>query len=589
MQEARAVGVEDADVAASTVIHTGTGADAMPRLAADRLTLEVGAYLLLWLLAAGLRLWDLGTPLLSADEGRRALAALQLTRGDVSSLAAGPVLMYGTAALFFLFSASDFTARLLPSLAGLAVVFYPYLGRRWFGREAALGATLLLAISPSLVGASRQLDGELPALALLGGAALAYAQAREGGGRLAFALAGLLAGLTLACGPSSFALVVPLGLAFGLTQALAGRLPADSSQLLGRWRPWALPGALGLLLVATGLLSQPQGVQTGVIDPLALWLGSFAGGVRVWPAVVATLAVYEPAVVLGAVAALVLLPWLGAGARFALVWGTVAVLAAGFAAGPGASGLSYIVLPWALAGGTAVAELWRQGRRRLAPAEAALFLCSTLPAVWLFGITAGYVALPNSTVPPSVVLVPPALLWVVAALWAFWRGPSPAAWGAALLAAVVVLGFALHVSAAVAETDPLGPGFLPAHQTTGADLRSLYQEIERESAVLSTPGSRDLSLAVDATLKYPLAWYLRDYTRVTYDGPTVGSTLVVVPAEVEPPPGNYVWQKYTLGGAAAFAASGPGQLWRWLLYREFTVVAPRQEVRLYVAVGNANR
>ena len=67
----------------------------------------------------------------------------------------GPFLFHASAASFVLFGASDVTVRLLPALFGTALVGLPYLLRREMGRLGALSAAVLLAVSPSLLYFSR--------------------------------------------------------------------------------------------------------------------------------------------------------------------------------------------------------------------------------------------------------------------------------------------------------------------------------------------------------------------------------------------------------------------------------------------------
>ena len=576
-----------ADVTSSLAAEPAQSAEAPTPVEAPPagcLSLELGLYLLLWTLAAGLRLWDLGLPLLSADESRRALSAWQLTRGQTADLAPGPTLLYATGALFFLFSANDLAARLVPALAGLTLVFWPYLLRERLGREPALFATFLLATSPTLVHVGRSLNGEGPALALLALLGFSWLRFTADGDRRYLTLAGAAGGLLLGCGPAAFALLGPAILACALALAAWRRLPAGLERAPGLWRAWVAPAGATLVLVATGLFSQPQGLQRGVIDALALWGRSFLEGEgRAWLSASTSLPAYEPAAVAAALVAVAF--WRSADdwARLALVWATCALLFAGLAAGASASGLSFVVFPLCLAGGWAVSALWRRGRQRLSTGEAALFLATTVPVVWLFGIVAGHLSLPGAVVPQGVVAVPLAILWLAAALWSYWRGPSTAAWGTTLLAAVVLAAFAFHAGVAVAQGDPLAPGEVLMRRAPAADLRHLLTEIDRHSAVFSTPGRRDLRIHVDASLRFPLAWYLRDYSRVAYDGPAAQPTLAIVPAEAEPPPGNYLWQRYTLDEVIRSAPRGPGELWRWYLYRDATVGTVGREVRLYVA------
>ena len=114
------------------------------------LTVERAAYAVIGLLAAAVRLWQLGLRPLAETEAAQALAAFRFTQGMGQAVPAGtvPALFTGNAVAFTLFGSSDGLARWLPALAGLALVLLPYWLRHRLGRGGALAASLLLALSP---------------------------------------------------------------------------------------------------------------------------------------------------------------------------------------------------------------------------------------------------------------------------------------------------------------------------------------------------------------------------------------------------------------------------------------------------------
>ncbi len=209
----------------------------------DRLSLENSLYLLAFLLALGLRLYNLGGAPLSDAEARWALQALDVARGQ-APLAMGPqpgyVLLSGL--LFWLAGASSFAARLLPALAGALLVWLPYLlrgvflpagqarGAAWLstGRLAGLILAFGLALEPGLAALSRQAGSGLPALSLgLLSLALAWA------GRPI--LAGASAGLALLMGADIFhgALVLALAWAGAALFRRFGRAGAPAASQAG--------------------------------------------------------------------------------------------------------------------------------------------------------------------------------------------------------------------------------------------------------------------------------------------------------------------------------------------------------------------
>ena len=115
------------------------------------LTVEQVAYLVLGVLALIAHLWALGDRSLHHDETLHAAYSwyLLVGRGYIHDpLLHGPLLYYLGALGYFLFGDSDFTARLMPALAGTALTLTPYLLRRELGRPAALIAAVYLLISP---------------------------------------------------------------------------------------------------------------------------------------------------------------------------------------------------------------------------------------------------------------------------------------------------------------------------------------------------------------------------------------------------------------------------------------------------------
>jgi predicted membrane-bound mannosyltransferase len=109
-------------------------------------------------LAAVLRFWELGIRTFHDDESIYALLSRKLADGGgfehVPELH-GPLPIAATAAVFRVFGDSDATARLAPALAGVLLAALPFLFMRFIGRPGAVAASLLLAVSPSILYYSR--------------------------------------------------------------------------------------------------------------------------------------------------------------------------------------------------------------------------------------------------------------------------------------------------------------------------------------------------------------------------------------------------------------------------------------------------
>lgn len=178
--------------------------------------------------AIALRLAALDVFALGPDEAERAYDAYALLRGrplgpgeELGTV--GPLFLLLQALGLFLFGATDATARLAPALLGLAMLPLALALRPFVGRAAALGMAGLLAISPTLVYASRTADPEvgvacfslLLVVAVLR-AGLPHAPAAAV--RRWATVAGIAVGAMLACGPT--AITVLLGLAAAAAAAL---------------------------------------------------------------------------------------------------------------------------------------------------------------------------------------------------------------------------------------------------------------------------------------------------------------------------------------------------------------------------------
>ena len=109
-------------------------------------------------LAAVLRFWQLGIRTFHDDESVYSLVSRRMADGagfeHVPELH-GPLPIALTAGVFRVLGDSDVTARLAPAVAGVLLATLPFLFTRFIGRPGAVAASLLLAVSPSLVYYSR--------------------------------------------------------------------------------------------------------------------------------------------------------------------------------------------------------------------------------------------------------------------------------------------------------------------------------------------------------------------------------------------------------------------------------------------------
>jgi uncharacterized protein (TIGR03663 family) len=613
------------------------------------LTVERAAYLAVGLLAAALRFYRLGLRPLSEGEAVQALAAFRFTHGMAGAVPAGtiPALFTGNVIGFSLMGGGDASARWLPALAGLALALLPYGLRHRLGRGGALAASLLLALSPSALYFSRDLDGAVLVaacgLALVVG--LIQTIDRHQPAYVVFAAGAL--GLGLCAGPGIYSLLLTLVL-YGLLLYLAERLlhrRLGWSSLVVAWS--AARDEKGLLaragvtlaatfgLVATAFVLHPAGLGQAA-DLIGAWAGGFlpeAGGEPfVYPLLL--LIRYEPLILLLAVieggrllrrgvprkgkggavprrregvASRRLDPdWVaqpGSTFRhtpFLVFWAAVAALLVMVAGHRPAGNVLLVVAPLALLAGQGAERTWRWlSERELwkGAAQASAVLLGLLVFVYL-QVAAYSEASPSSTVMvgdialyttstylilASVGLV--LLIGAVAVVW-LWRGPELAVAGGWLAAVVALELFGLQAAWGVSEAHAADPRELMIVQTTSPDVRALVQATETLS--LDKAGdAHTLHLTVDAATGPVVAWYLRDFRNQTVvEGLSAPpDTVAAVTLAVDNPP---IGETFRGRGFNLRWHSLPWDLWgqtwfRWLMFTEGTQPVVDQQVVLWVA------
>ncbi len=239
----------------ASTLHPPARAGETPRWLERILSLEISldrelvAYLAIMALAFALHFWDLGARALHHDESLHATYSYYLYKGGGyrhDPLMHGPVLFHLTAFMYFLFGVSNATARFAAAFAGTALVFMPYLLRRWLGRWGALSAALLLTFSPAMLYYSRFIREDIfVALWAAGLFAAIWRYTREGRAVWLYAAMAFLA-LGFANKELTFMLaaivlvytnvVLALRLSMPLAQRLARRRPIGSSDC--SWRPY---------------------------------------------------------------------------------------------------------------------------------------------------------------------------------------------------------------------------------------------------------------------------------------------------------------------------------------------------------------
>ncbi len=521
------------------------------------ITLEVALWLLVAVVALALRLAHLDAAPLNGPEAREALLAWRAATGVGRSFqsagqAAGysPLLFAANALLFTLFGAGDGLARLWPALFGSILALTPFLLQRRLGRVGALAAGLYLALSPTALLASRQLDGAVVAavggMVLLGGLACFF---DTGASRWLTLSAGGLA-LALTASSLAYGLLLTLGLAW---LVLSWMWPARETRERevdlprSRWSLFIVHCSLStshcslfivhcslfMLALSTGLGWNPAGVGAAG-DLLPAWIARFGSvlGSGSNPVVspFVLMAVYEPLALLLGLGGLV---WaVRHGHRFGALlglWAGLAALLLIMMPGWAPLDVLWVVLPLALLTGIAVQALVRGLQTRGVWLSEGLYVPLVL-ILWAhcYLVLARYA---ESGEPADLALasLAVALQVLLALVFALTMRPDSALRGIAVGTGVALLALTLSAGTYVRQATPRE---LLVRQPTAVEVRDLVQTL-RDLSWSETGIATSLPFTLEAAPDSVLAWYLRDFSAARrVEGLAAGSEEGVGPVVV---------------------------------------------------------
>ncbi|PJH75475.1 MAG: hypothetical protein CO064_06480, partial [Anaerolineae bacterium CG_4_9_14_0_8_um_filter_58_9] len=115
------------------------------------INIEVLLFVLIAILAAFSRFYDLGVRVMSHDESLHTYFSWLLAQGSGyqhNPMMHGPLQFHLLALTYFLFGASDFTARLPHAVSSFLTIVLLWKYRRYLGRAGTLIAAALMLISP---------------------------------------------------------------------------------------------------------------------------------------------------------------------------------------------------------------------------------------------------------------------------------------------------------------------------------------------------------------------------------------------------------------------------------------------------------
>ncbi len=467
-----------------------------------------------------LRFAGLNRTALDVREAAVAIAAAGIEAPGVAP-AGSPLLVSLERLAFWLFGAGDGVARLVPALAGLALILLTQGLRPRLGRAAALAAALLFAVAPAWVFFGRYVSAEGVAAAAI----MAFLAASSASPNRRRYLVPVAAALVITSGPPglTFLIAIAAGMAAtrGATRAARSwwreTVPTPSDQRL----------AFALFLVtaalaSTALLQRPEGFAE-VIGTPAAWLRRFTvGGPGATTTLLAALA-YAPTIVAFGVAGLVAgLRRAPSQAGFLAVWSGVAFFVVAVTGQP--SSLPELLLPLSLAAAIGLAVLASNLAERFRWAEDGAMAAVLAIVVAFATLQAGKFAFQSPPGDDGLFLlavgglVMAALLVVLyVALWG--ANVAARAGGLAALALLPLGAWANGSAASYSNARVLREPFRLDFVTP--DLRRLVANVEAASWN-RTRDPHSLSIRVDPSLAPLVAWPFRDQRNLTW-GPARGS------------------------------------------------------------------
>jgi hypothetical protein len=556
------------------------------------------AWLGVLVLALLTRVLGLGAAPFMPDEVDRALGSMSAARAGLwPATTDTPLLLVSNALLFWLFMPSDVLARLLPALAGVAVVMLPFLWRRRLGDVGALAASGLLLVSPLTLFAARRVDGASFATLAVG---LLATMVLHGWGpgakaRAPLWIVALAVAIGLLSGPAFYDMMLIGALVWIALRGLGTmRIVATS------WRGALVAGLGAALLISIALGFRWSG-WAGVADSAAAWLALWGAARTPGVMSLGLVALYEPLLLVAAITAVVL--W-GVGERGGftlslLLWALGLVLLNALRPGSTAGTLSAAILPLALAGGWAMGKLLADIPRepRLAVGLHSLgALIFWLPALASLPQLA---ARPYEFRPLLVLLGVVALIVLQILLVVFfalrltlnyvWRGAFLGLCAALML---VQMSFAGGLAFVRADS-PVEPAVV---EIGSPDLRHLAGVLH-ELALRQGTRWDALNVVVidrDPHISSLLRWYLREFDRLRLvaDWPDDPAALVIAPeaAELLNPGDPVAWHGMAFVAVTDYRQGMPrcqaapwdcSDALRWYLYRASPSLPSAENVVLW--------
>ncbi len=531
------------------------------------ITLETALWILVAIVALALRLAHLDAAPLNVREAREAMLSWRAATGQGMPPANhSPLLFAANALLFTLCGASDALARLWPVLFGSGLALTPFLLRQRVGRVGALAAGLYLALSPTALFASRQLDGTVAVaaggMAFLGGLMRFFDTSKHSW--LTLSSVGLA--LAVTSDPSAYGLLLALGLAWLI---LVWAWPGERWALLRPHVSNVLVVVLfATLALSTGLGWNPAGLGA-VGSSLLAWIARFGPVSNPAASPLVLVAVYEPLALLFGLGGLA---WATVrGHRFGALLGLWAGLGTLLLAlMPGRTPLDtlWVLLPLALLAGIAIEWLVQSLREWGAWLGEGLYVPVVL-VLWVHTyLTLAHYAKFGTSTDLVIVLLVVVLQILLAAILTLALRVDTVLRAFVAGTGIVLLAITLSTGWGVAYVRPADPRELLVREPTAVGVGDLVQTL-RDLSWRETGMPTTLPFTLESAPDPVLAWYLRDFSAArrieSPDITQVGRVLVTLQCDLTlldvPDDVEFVGQDFAL--RRSWNSAEVGCAWGW--------------------------
>ena len=466
----------------------------------------------------------------SVAEADIALAAHNLVHGESvpDELHGMPFAIDWTALFVFGGGSADSVGRIAMATAGVLAVLGILWSGHWLGGRNAAAAAILAAMSPTLVAASRRLDGGilLAALSIAIVTSVLYGRGRE---TLAWpAIAGAATGLLV--------VAHPLGIPAAALAWIGNYLLDRPRQVARRDAMLAgLAAGIGaLVLSTTALLSRPASFAASIGEVLGLlWDDHVSEIGSRWYMPTFNLILNEPIIIVLALVA-GFASYQRILVRSIATWFFTALIVVSLLGDVGTAGYTIVTLPLVLLAGIGASHLierlpWTMFRRGPATLYVGAVLLMAIAAVSLLGLITGGVS--DDT---GDWLLRFALIVIVAILPLSFAITSIGSRVAGdrlvlVLSAVLVLLSIVTIRSSVlaASERPVEPGDPLSTGATSESIPVVVERIEKLSrdttlsqrSSLDPTGGHGLRIALDHEAAQPFAWYFRDYPNLSIFDP----------------------------------------------------------------------